>query len=72
MTKREEELETKIMRCLIIGFVFLAIAGFAYGIWLECATPTVTPAGPNCVIIQKGFQKSVRCFANVDVNTEAR
>ena len=70
MTKWEKE--ERLVAILAVGMVFFVIAGFAYAFWVECATPTITPAGPNCVIIQKGFRKDVRCFTNVDMNTEAR
>lgn len=56
------------LKVLIVGTIAAAIGLFAYGIWLERQPPTITPAGQNCVIVERGGVKDVRCFANI--NTE--
>jgi len=44
------------------------IALFVWGFHIARQPPTITKAGENCVIVEQGGFKEVRCFTNVEVN----
>jgi hypothetical protein len=53
----------------VIGATLAAtIALFVWGFHIARQPPTITKAGENCVIVEQGGFKEVRCFTNVEVN----
>ena len=56
------------LKVLIVGSIGGLIGLIAYAIWLERQPPIITPAGQNCVIVEQGGFKQVRCFTNTNIN----
>ncbi len=44
------------------------ISLWVWGFNIARQPPTITKAGENCVIVEQGGFKEVRCFTNVEVN----